>query len=191
MAMQDQTFRSGVEFAMASNEDAMQAYPLTDRKRWTRFAIELVAVSGILLALVAYFAKSLSPDAQRAALLEAIHLTLTEPSHKDRKKALSIVLPLADAGNRDAQVLAGILFELDGDQAKSTEQLRKAEAAGSLYACRRMTILAQPMNLVKLAYCGDPAWQAWIGRTLLQREQPDYDLAGKSQRYPNTFLTLT
>ena len=84
----------------------MRAHPLTDWKRWIRFAIELVAVSGILLALVAYFAKSLSPEVQRAALLEAIRLTLAEPPHKDTKKAMSIALPLADAGSR--KVVPGV-----------------------------------------------------------------------------------
>ena len=158
---------------MATLDQTAQVHLLADRKRWLRFALELAIVSAILLGLIAYFAKSPSPEVQRETLLEAIRLTLAEPPNNDPKQALWIALKLADIGNRDAQVLAGILFGLGKDGLKATEQLRKAEAAGSLYACRRLTWQAQPTDVRKLAMCGDPLWQGIIGRGQIRRDQPD------------------
>lgn len=155
-------------------DQAARVLPLADRKRWLRFALELAVASAILLGLITYFAKSLSPETQREALLEAIRLTLAEPLSGYPKKALSIGLNLADMGNRDAQVLAGIiLFYFDEDKSTATEQLRKAEAAGSLYACRRLTWQAQPTDVRKLAMCGDPLSQGIIGVGQIRRDQPD------------------
>ena len=55
---------------MTTFDQTTQANPLADRKRWFRFALELAVVSAALLVLAAYFSKSLSPEAQREALLE-------------------------------------------------------------------------------------------------------------------------
>ena len=164
---------------MATLDQTAQVHPLADRKRWLRFALELVIVSAILLGLIAYFAKSLSLEAQREALLEAIRLTLAEPPNKDPKKALSIALKLADMGNRDAQVLAAILLghappPIQRDESRTTRLMQQAKDAGSLYACRQMIIATDdPSFIYKRAMCGDPFSQGIFGMLLIRGDQPN------------------
>ena len=165
--------RSSDSQMMATFNHSAHGLPLANRRRWLRFALEIAVVSAILLGFISYFAKSHSPEAHREALLEAIRLTIAEPPDKNLKKALSIALTLADRGNRDAQVLAGILFQIEDAKAKAADQLRKAEAAGSLLACRRLIQPERAADGYKLAKCGDPFWQGFVGQILIVRDSPD------------------
>lgn len=159
---------------MTAVDQSVQVHPQPNRARWLRFALGFAVVSIILFGVIAYFARPPSPEMQRETLLEAMRLAVAEPPTKDLKRALSIALKLADMGYRDAQVLAGILFSFDKVEPKAIEQLRKAESAGSLYACRHLAIMGGRLeDLNRSAMCGDRLIQGILGWRRIRQEQPD------------------